>query len=96
MTEYQFGKLYKLQTKKRLYDKAFSSKNFGNLINNDPKVIEFLKENDIVIVLSVMRANNWDEVKVISHNGNLGWIDNINEEFYGFIEQINPPGKKNE
>lgn len=96
MTEYQFGKLYKLQTKKRLYDKAFNSTNFGNLINNDPKVIEFLKKNDIVIVLSVMRANNWDEVKVISHNGNLGWIDNINEEFYGFIEQIKPPGKKNE
>jgi hypothetical protein len=33
--------------------------------------------------------------KVISQNGNIGWIDNINEEYCGFIKEVKPLQKKN-
>jgi len=42
-----------------------------------------------------MQANNWDEYKVISQNSNIGWINNINEEYCGFIKEVKPLQKKN-
>jgi len=90
MTEYQFGKLYKLQTHKRLYDKAFDSSYMVLRIEDDPKVIESLRKNEIIIVLAMLQTENWDEYKVMSQNGNIGWIDNISEEYYGFLKEVNP------
>ena len=91
MTEYQFGKLYKLQTQKRLYNKAFDYHNS----QEDPAVIEVLKKNEIIVILAIMQTNNWDEYKVISQNGNIGWIDNINQDYCGFIKEVKPLRKKN-
>jgi hypothetical protein len=88
MNNYQFGKLYKLQAEKRLYNKAFDPD------EEDPAVIEVLKKNEIIVILAMMQTNNWDEYKVISHNGNIGWIDDINKDYCGFIEEIKPVRKK--
>jgi hypothetical protein len=95
MTEYQFGKLYKLQTQKRLYNKAFDPSYIYHNCQEYPAVIEVLKKNEIIVILGIMQANDWDEYKVISQNGNIGWIDNINEEYCGFIKEVKPLQKKN-
>jgi len=95
MTQYHLGKLYKLETDKRLYDRSFDSKTMLFDNSNDPEVIEQLKKNDIVVIVAIIQSHTWDEFKVISKNGTLGWIDNINEDYFGFLKEVTPLRKKN-